>query len=238
MALPPGTRVAVLAAMVQELRPLARTLRLDAAPFGEGEVRSGHAGDRPVVATVTSMGTSAARTVTERLLDAYEVDHVVVLGIAGGVSPDVAIGELVVPEVVVDEATGTRVHPTPPDGIVARGVLLTTDVLHNQPDDLARLIEQGVTAVDMETAAIGAVAEARGLPWTAFRAISDRAGDPNVDPAVLAMSNADGSANLPAVLRYVATHPHRIPTLAKLGKGMKLAVASATSATLELLGGG
>jgi hypothetical protein len=114
-------------------------------------------------------------------------------------------------------------------------VLLTTDVLHNQPEDLEEMIAEGIVAVDMETAAIGAVAEDRGIPWTAFRAISDRAGDPLVDAAVVGMSNADGSPNLPAVLRYVVTHPHRIPTLARLGKGMRAAVARSTAATLDLL---
>jgi nucleoside phosphorylase len=234
--LAPDARVAVLAAMVQEMKPFTRRLGLEREPLGDGAAYRGRAGSHPVVAAVTSMGTKAARAVTERLLDAHEVDHVVMIGICGGVSPDLEIGHLLVPEAVVDEATGQRVHPTPPDGTTAAGLLMTTDILHNQPHELAPLIEQGVVAVDMETAAVGAVAEERGIPWTAFRAISDRAGDPDVDPAVLTMSHADGSPNLPAVLRYVATHPHRIPKLAKLGRGMNAAVDATTRAALDFLG--
>jgi nucleoside phosphorylase len=236
MSLAPGARVAVLAAMVQELKPFVRRLGLEREQFGDGVAYRGTAGSHPVIATVTSMGTAAAREVTERLLDTNEVDHVVMIGICGGVDPDAAIGDLLIPEVVMDEATRREVRPQPPEGTKATGLLMTTDVLHNQPEDLVPLHELGVVAVDMETAAVGAVAEERGIPWTVFRAISDRAGDPDVDPAVLTMSNADGSPNLPAVLRYVVTHPHRIPKLAKLGRGMNAAVDRTTSAALGFLG--
>lgn len=227
--------MAVLAAMVPELAPVVRGLRLRRRPLGSDAAYEGAVAGRTVVAAVTSMGTAAAADVTARLLDRHEVDHVVMVGVCGGVAEVLVIGQLLVPDVVVDEATGVEVHPAPLGGHTPAGRLLTTDVLHNQPGDLDRLRAEGVTAVDMETAAVGAVAEARGVPWSVFRAVSDRAGDPAVDQGVLSMSNADGSPNAAGVARYVLTHPHRIPTLARLGRGLRAAVRASTDPLLAEL---
>jgi adenosylhomocysteine nucleosidase len=230
-------RVAVIAAMVQELKPTAEALGLERQPAGDGVVFLGEANGRQVAATVTSMGTHAATTATERLLNAHPADYVIMVGIAGGISPDLAIGEVIMPERVTNEMTGEEVHPTPLGDLAPRGTLLTTDIFHNQPEEMAGFIDRGIIAVDMETAAVGAVSEARGLPWSAIRAISDRAGDPNVDGAVLGLSNPDGSARPGAVVKYVVTRPWRVPTLARLGRGMQAAVKNSTELLLATLRG-
>jgi len=227
--------VAILAAMVPELRPVVRGLGLRRTPLGDGVGYQGFACGRDVVAATTSMGTRAATSVTRRVLDAFVVDHVIVVGIAGAIGPTLSIGDLLVPEVVVDEATGDEVHPVPIAGHGARGKLLTTDALHNDPTELVELIDRGFVAVDMETAAIGAVCEQRGVPWSVFRAISDRAGDPTVDQSVLGLAHDDGSADIVAVARFLVTRPWRVPALARLGRGMKAAVRSSTDATLAAL---
>jgi adenosylhomocysteine nucleosidase len=230
-----GRRVAVIAAMVPELRPLVRRWRLARGPYPDTIVRRGSSGRYEIIAAVTCMGTAAARGVTERVLGTFAVDHVIVVGVAGAVSPDVSVGDLVVPEVVVDEGTGQVVHPVPLQ-VAAKGCLLTTDLLHNEPDELQGFIDNGVVAVDMETAAIGAVCEARQVPWSVFRAISDRAGDPAVDEAVVGLAKADGSADPAAIARFVITRPTSLPTLARLGRGLNRAVTVSTNAVLDALG--
>lgn len=229
MGLPPEVeRVAVIAAMVPELKPTVRAFSLERKALGDGYAFVGEAHGRQLVATVTSMGTKAATHATERLLDAHPVDYVIMVGIAGGISPDLAIGELIMPELVINEMNGDEVRPRAVGGRPPAGTLLTTDILHNQADEMAGFIERGIIAVDMETGAVGAVSEARGLPWSAIRAISDRAGDPNVDDDLLAMSNPDGTAKPGAVARYVLRRPWRMPTMAKLGRGMQAAVRTST----------
>ena len=49
-------------------------------------------------------------------------------------------------------------------------------------------------AVDMETSAIAAVCEAKGVSWSVFRSISDHVGDAIVDEAVLGMMRPDGAS--------------------------------------------
>lgn len=237
-ASPGRERLVVFAAMRPEIRPLVRRLRLRREPGSPTPLWRGRAADREWVACVTSMGTRAAAETASRVLDAERAGHVAVLGIAGGIDPRLRVGDLLDPAVVIDEASGARFHPDArtPTGAAgtgaATGPLLTTDTLHNTPEALERLRRQGYAAVDMETAAIAAAAEARGIGWSVYRAVSDLAGDPDVDPAVVGLARPDGSPDPWAIGRTLIAHPGRIPRLAALGRGMRRAVRTATAALL------
>src|SRR5262245_13603582 len=93
-----AARVAVIAAMVPELQPIVRALSLEPVPLGEARAYAGRSRGREVVGAVTSIGTRAATEVTRRLLDAHAVDHVIVVGICGGIDRRLAIGDLILPE--------------------------------------------------------------------------------------------------------------------------------------------
>src|SRR5204863_1489690 len=121
-------RIGFLAPMKPELRPLVQMLSLQ--PTENGDVYLGTFGDTSVVATLTLIGTKPAAEATERLLRDHDVDHVVVVGIAGGVPPTVAIGDVLVPEVVVDAATGKEYRPSPLGDTAMRGRIRTSDDLN------------------------------------------------------------------------------------------------------------
>lgn len=233
---PSGTGpVALVCAMPMELSPLTKRLRLHRRSIGGGPGRAGTLPDgRPVVALVTGMGTALATEGTTRLLDAVTPSVVVVVGITGAVDDDTPIGSLVRPALVVDHATGRQHVHHPLDGGPVAGTMWTTDVITGA-DELPALRERGVVALDMETAAIALVCEERGVPWTVVRAYSDRASDGSVDEELFGMSRQDGTPDPRAVLRYVVRHPHRIPRLARMGRGARLATRRAADAALRLL---
>jgi nucleoside phosphorylase len=231
---PPVRRIAFLAPMRSELRPLVRRLRLRPRA-GEAGVYEGRAGAAEVVAATAGIGTRAAARAAERVLAAGPVDLVVVVGVAGGVGPRVALGALIVPERVVDLATGAEHRPAALGGAAPRGTLATSDALIADPAELARLEREGVVALDMETAAVAAVCERRGRPWAVFRAISDRAGDPAVDPAVLALVGPDGRPDLRALARFLLPRPWRALRLARLGRDLRRATHAAAAAAVESL---
>jgi len=233
---PAARRVAFLAPMQPELRPLLRRLRLPRRA-SEGGLHAGTHGAVEIVAAMTGIGTRAAAEAAERVLDALPVDHVVVVGIAGGVGPSLALGELIVPERVLDLATGAEHRPARLGDAAPRGTLATSDALIVDPAEIARLERRGVVAVDMETAAIAAVCERRGRPWSVFRAISDRAGDPSVGPAVLGLVGPDGRANLPALARFLAQRPWSVLLLARLARDMQRATKAAAAAAVRALDG-
>jgi adenosylhomocysteine nucleosidase len=155
--------------MRSELRPVVRRLGLRTFEVGGRGVFSGRAGAFEIVATTAGIGTQAAALSAEAILDQGTVHHLIVVGIAGGIGPGVAIGDLVVPELVIDLATGKEYRPTPVGEVEPRGILATSDELLITAADVAGLENRGVVAVDMETSAIAAVCNRRRCPWSVFR---------------------------------------------------------------------
>jgi nucleoside phosphorylase len=220
-------RVGVLAPMKSELRPVVKAFGLKPAQIGGVVVHTGSVGNADVVATTTGIGTALATRATERLLGLGDFDRVLVVGIAGSVGPTVGIGDIVIPEVVVDGSTGNEYRPAAIDGPAPRGRIVTSDDFIVDPDRLAQLIAQGVIAVDMETGSVAAVCAARGVVWSAVRSISDRAEDGDVEMVKLA--KADGTPDGGAIARYFARHPGRIPYMLKVGRGAMLAAKNAAT---------
>jgi nucleoside phosphorylase len=228
-------RVGLLAPMQQELAPLVRKLALRRTE-GESPFWIGTAGKVEVVAVKTGIGTVAATKAAERLLDATKLDHAMVVGIAGGVDAEQPIGALIAPELVVDGATGVEYRPAQLGETPPRGRLVTWDRLVTGQDEAAELKRAGVVGLDMETAAVAAVCERRGCPWSVYRAISDRVTDETTDPAVLALAGPDGTGDPWAVARYVLAKPWRIVRLARLARGTLLAANAAAEAAIRACG--
>jgi adenosylhomocysteine nucleosidase len=224
---------AFICAMPMELTPLAKKLSLMETEVDGFAVHTGTLGDREVVAIVTGMGLDYATTGTERLLDAMSVGHVVSVGITGAVENETPIGTLILPEAVVHSQTGAEYRPAPlgdgtPEGKMYTAVGITSDL-----DDIAELRGRGVVSLDMETAAIAHVCEARGIPWSVFRAISDRATDGSVDEDLFRMSNMDGTPNEAGIAAYFEKHPDAGETLARLAEGATLAADTAADAAIR-----
>jgi adenosylhomocysteine nucleosidase len=222
--------IAFLTPMPIEMRPLAGRLSLDRGLNG---LRKGRIDDTVVLAATTGIGTRVSARSTERLLlENVEIAHVVVVGVAGGVDPGLAVGALVVPAVVVSAATGKEYRPATLGDYRPWGKLLTTDQLQTGPDVLAQHMKDEVTAVDMETAAIAEVCERRHVAWSAFRAISDTLTDGVVDSSTMGMVRPDGSTDAGAALRYILRRPWTIPRLARLNRDTKLATTVAADAAV------
>jgi nucleoside phosphorylase len=219
--------------MPMELKPLVKKLALRKTTIGGVEMHSGTLAGRDVVAAVTGMGTQLATSATERLLDAVAVKRVVVFGITGAVENETPIGTLILPEIVVNSATGSEHRPAPLGGGTPHGKMWTTDVLNTDLDVVAGLREQGVVSLDMETAAIAESCEKRGIPWSVFRVISDRATDGSVDEEVFKLSNQDGTPNPRAIIRFFLKHPQRIPRMIRLAQGATLATKTAADAAIR-----
>jgi nucleoside phosphorylase len=223
--------------MRPELRPLVKAaglVRADADP----PVYRGTVGGVGVAAMMTGMGLDNAARVTRRLIELSGCDHVLVVGIAGGLDRQRPIGTVVVPETVRDLASGREYRATALGAVGLEGRLVTSDGLIDDAAELGRLRDDGFAAIDMETSAVAGVCHDLGLPWTAFRGISDHTTDDGVDQAVLGLSRPDGTPNLGAVARLVVTHPGRIPGLVRLGRWMQTAVSAAVTQALDAVADG
>ena len=182
---------------------------------------------------LTTMGMTPAADAARRLLE-LDVDWVMVVGIAGGIDPDVVtIGDVIIPDVVVDRGTGEAFEPSIGGGTGPRGVLSCGDELITDRGPLAAMAADGVIAVDMETAAVAAVCAAAGCPWSAHRSISDFAGGGLVDDAVFAMTRPDGTADPDALERYLREDPGRIAVLTQLAQDMTVATEAAAESAIR-----
>lgn len=231
-----GPRIAMLAPMKPELRPLLDLVPLQRVSEKDLPTHTGRIGDVEIVAAITGIGMEPARKTAEGMLDAVDVDHVMVVGVAGGMGPSVDIGDLVMPEVYVDGASGKEYRPHYLGDVTPRGRIISSDQFGYDAEANRRMIDEGVVGLDMETAAVAAVCEARGVPWSAFRAISDRGDDDKVDLAMLEMAGPDGSGDLKAIAKYLLRRPWRIVHLARMGKGSGLATKAAARAAVAAAG--
>jgi nucleoside phosphorylase len=224
--------VAFVCAMPMEVEPLVRMLSLQETEVDGATFYTGMLDGRRVVAVVTGMGTELAAAGTTRLLARFDVGWLLVVGITGALESETPIGTLVLPEIVKNSETGATFKPAVVGNAEHRGTMWTTNGLTTDADTLARLRAEGVISLDMETAAIAEICEARGIPWSVFRVISDRANDGTVDEEVFHLSNQDGTPNPSAIERYIAEHPERLPLLAEMGKNASLATRTAAEAAI------
>ena len=150
-------RVGILAPMPSELAPVVKVMGL--ARDADG-IHGGRVGGVEVVAMRTGMGLALATAAATRLLDHANVDHVMVVGIAGGLGPT-RVGELVCPEIVIDRSTDVEFHAAPL--VAGAGRISSSDEFVIDPELVNRMVASGVRAVDMETSAVAAVCTARRL---------------------------------------------------------------------------
>jgi adenosylhomocysteine nucleosidase len=229
----PDGPIAFVFAMPIERAPLVAKHSLAETEVNGVPMHTGSIGGREVVAIVTGMGTELATAGARRLLDAVGVRWVLVVGITGALESATPIGTLVNPELVVNSETGKQFRPAALVEGTPAGKMWTTNGLTTQARDLDALRAQGVISLDMETAAIAELCEARDIPWSVFRVISDRANDGTVDEEVFHLSNQDGTPNPAAIERYIAEHPERVPLLAKMADDAKLATNTAVDAAVD-----
>jgi adenosylhomocysteine nucleosidase len=222
------TRVGMLAPMQCELQPIVRRLGLE----GDGSLYEGRASGVEVVAMLTNIGMANGAGAARRIVE-HGVDHVMVVGIAGGLDADVLhIGEVIVPEVVIGRAMERTFRPTIVGDIVPRGTLSCGDDFITDPAALALMAADGVIAVDMETAAVAQVCEDAHVPWSVFRGISDFAGEGLVDDALFALTNPDGTADQAALAKYLEENPGRLAVLQQLAQDTEKATEGAAAAAI------
>jgi adenosylhomocysteine nucleosidase len=164
--------------ILQESRILARILQKSTLLM-EAEFR-----DEPVVFCRTGVGMGCAHEGTERLLDHFQPSSILSVGFAGGTDPALQTGDLIVATEIRSE-TPTDHFATNAAGRELLETLIREEQLNYRTGPLMTLWKMarrgdketagrnGILAVDMETAAIAAVAAKKRLPFLSLRAIFD-----------------------------------------------------------------
>lgn len=169
------------------------------------------------------------------------VDGLLSFGSAGGVSPDVQAGSLLIAgrvltlggQVYTADSSWTERLASALD--IAPTFMAGTDFVADEKDK-ARLNDTGVSAIDMESHIVASAAQEAGIPFAVLRAVVDPAGFTIPDYALNAV-RPDGSVSLLPVISGLCIQPWTIGRLLDLNSYNKRAMDNLSGAA-RILGPG
>ena len=222
MTLPNTAKVAIVAALEREVRPLIQHWRPVEREY-DGRRYKFFENDRAVL-VCGGIGPEAARRAAEAIINLYAPVLVQSAGFAGALDSTLKVGTVLTPICVIDAKDGSRIEAG-----VGHWVLVSVD----QPasvEQKAKLAEAyWAHAVDMESAAVARAAQAHDITFVGLKAISDEA-DFEMPPIGRFIAN-DGKFRTGAFGVFLAFRPWLWPRVLRLAKNSN----TATTALCEWL---
>jgi adenosylhomocysteine nucleosidase len=179
-------RLGIVAAADEELAALEHRVEAKTVTsVGACRLVRGRIGITPIVLARTGEGRRSAEAGIRTLIEHEGVERVAIIGFSGGLSPGLRPGTLLVATQIVEHGA-----PAPgPDrdwserleqqvGVRAATIVTVDRILctpQSKMETWTGLSQDRPAAADLETAAMAAVAAARGVPFVVIRAISDPA---------------------------------------------------------------
>lgn len=205
-------RVAVIAALEREVRPLIKNWSSVEHVYEGRSFKFFEHGNGVLVCG--GIGENAARRATEAVIALYEPLQVMSVGFAGALDTTSRVGDIVFPGKVVDARDGSSMET---DGS-GTGILLSFSSIAGV-DQKAKLAKAfGGQAVDMEASSVARAARARGVRFSAVKAISDEASFeiPAMDRFVILNGAREGTFLTGSFTAFALLRPWLWPNLIRL----------------------
>lgn len=226
----PAELVGILAATAEEAGPLRERIHGEEIKDGPRRYLKGTLRGVAVVLAVTGEGKRNADLATRRLIQTVGPTHILGLGLAGALSPELSAGEVLISSEVMEEESilawpDLRWADAVELGVDNdRGRLVTVDEILSTPamkdEWWGRTMRDQPAACDMESACFARVASAFQLPYLIVRVISDTADE--TLPAFLEDCRAqDGSLERRQVMWKAFWRPSSWRMLWKLNSRLK-----------------
>jgi len=222
------TRVAIVAAMAGELKPLVRgwtherrgNVELWRWKFDEGEW----------LAACGGAGVDAATRAFAEIEKDRAPDLVISVGWAGALKPALENGRGYWVSGVIDARTGERFRVAVWSG---ERWLVTSPIVANEAEKQRLASAYQADLVDMEAAAIARLAQMRGIPFYCFKGVSDGFSDKL--PDFNRFIRPDGQFNMARMVLFSILRPWYWPSLVRMGENSKKASLSIREALLDFL---
>jgi adenosylhomocysteine nucleosidase len=220
-------RVAILAALPGELKPLVRGWERLASPTKGISIWVQTSGEDEYIAVCGGMGTQAALRSFAAAEHIGTLDMVLSVGWAGALEDEMKPGLCYIPSEAIDVRTGERFSFTAAN---RRQRLVTTPHVADEAEKLRLRQTYGAVLVDMEAATVARLAQMRGIPICCFKAVSDGTGAKL--PDLNRFIDIHGQLQLLPFLGYVALRPQYWSSLIQLGRASSIA-AKALAASIQ-----
>ena len=159
-------RIAIVAAMEREIRPLVVGWRVLLRSYEGREFKFFEDGD--AVAVCGGIGPAAARRACQAVFALYGPEIVISAGFAGALTADLHAGDVVIPAKVTDSGDGSSTVSG-----TGAGTLVSVAAIVNPAQKRILAKKYQAVAVDMEAAAVAKGAQTCGMRFAAVKAISD-----------------------------------------------------------------
>ena len=214
-----AAKIAFVAAMKREIAPLVKSWTAYEREFAGRKFQFFELENENAVVVCSGIGAENARRATEAVIQLYKPRKIVSVGVAGALDATLKVGDVFTPRWVVDVRDGSRMDTATEKG---SGVLVS----FSEVADAAQKTKLGqayvAQAVDMEAAAVGKGAQARGVPFTAIKAISDESSFPM--PPMERFVSADGKFKTSSFALYASIRPWLWARVIRLGRNTARAV--------------
>lgn len=223
-------RIAILAALPSELKPLVKGWQRQRVGRYVSLWTTVDADGDELVAACAGMGANAARRAFAAAAERGALDVVISVGLAGATTSELQLGEVSALSEVIDVQTGEHFSLT--DG--KRRLRLATVTHTARAAEKARLLASyGAVLVDMEAATVARLASMRALPVCCFKAVSDA--DDTRLPEIDRFVDSEGQLSLPRFLAHLAVRPASWPAVFQLARSSSRASKALAQRLREFL---
>jgi adenosylhomocysteine nucleosidase len=229
------SRIAIIAAMPAELKPLVVGWKQLSAPSGisawEGKLNS-----TDCVAVCAGMGRAAAERAVQTATQSGPFTALVSVGWAGALSCGMQPGSAYAVNEVIDAATEDRFATrSTVDSNPSRLRLVTIDHVAHAAEKRQLGLKFQAVMVDMEAAAVARIARDRQLAFYCLKAVSDTSGE--ILPDFSRYTDQQGHLRLAALLAHVAVRPKYWPGLGRMARNGGRGAVEISLALGPLMGG-
>ena len=222
------TRVAIVAALPGELKPLVRNWKhqtrngvaLWVWPFDEGEW----------VAVCAGAGQSAATRAFAEAERLGPCTMAISVGWAGALSKECVPGQAYRVTGVVDARTGERFHAAT---LQQERWLVTSLHVADEAEKLRLASAYNASLVDMEAAAVARMAAMRDIPFCSIKGVSDGLSDKL--PDFNRFLSPDGKFRLAGFVLFALLRPWYWPALIRMGENSRKASRKIAESLLDFL---
>ena len=220
------TRIAIIAAMPAELKPLIRGWqhqRLNGVDLWRSD-------NGEWIAACAGAGVDAATRAFAEVEKLGPIDKVISIGWAGALREDLAPGQAYDVSTVIDARTGERFIAAGPQN---NCWLVTSSRVADETEKKRLASSYNATLVDMEAAGVARLAQMRDIPFYCIKGISDGYNDQL--PDFNRFISPDGQFKLTRFVVFTLLRPPYWHALIRMGENSRKAARNIAQSVLDFL---